>query len=131
MLERHSRNFAARVPRHPRPDGSIIYGMIDAKSRFISLSSYTVAPENIPTFTDAARTAMEHDVAAVEGLLAGIVMVDDVDPSAVLIVTEWDAKQSWVHANYEPRIGAVVAGFVQGAMHYDVHTYESVTIVRN
>jgi len=104
--------------------------MIEVKTKFVAVSTFTIAPENITSFSEAARAVMEHDLPTVEGLCEGAVMTDP-ERTTVLIVTQWDSQHSWARANYEPRIGAAVAGFVQGAMHYDVHTYEPITIVRS
>jgi hypothetical protein len=103
--------------------------MIDMKTKFIAVSIYTVTTQNLAALEASARSTIERDAALLDGFCEGIVMTNE-EQTQVLIVTLWASKQAWASAEWEPRIGKAVAGFVQGATAYDVHTYVPVTVVR-
>lgn len=103
--------------------------MIDVTTKFIAVSIYTVATENLSAFEASARSTIERDAAVLNGFREGVVMTSE-DRTQVLIVTQWDSKQAWVSAEWEPRIGKAVAGFVKDATAYDVRTFVPVIVVR-
>lgn len=103
--------------------------MIDLKTKFVAVSVYTVTTENLAALETSARSTIEQDAAVLNGFCQGIVMTNE-EQTQVLIVTLWDSKQAWVSAEWEPRIGKAVAGFVQGSTAYDVRTFLPVTVVR-
>lgn len=103
--------------------------MVDIRAKFIAVSVYTVATENLASFEASARSTIEHDTLVMRGFCEGIVMTNE-EQTQVLIVTLWDSKQSWVGAQWEPRIGNAVAEFVTGATAYDVRTFVPVIVVR-
>jgi hypothetical protein len=103
--------------------------MIDVKTRFIAVSTYHVAEENFAKVTEAASRLMEEEVSQVEGFFEGAVIIDEAK-TRMLLVTQWSSKHDWAQAFWEPRIGDVVAGFVEHATKYEVQTFEPLTIVR-
>jgi hypothetical protein len=103
--------------------------MIDMRTKFVAVSVYTVARENLAAFEASTRVTIERDTPQLGGFCEGIVMTNE-EQTQVLIVTQWDSKQAWISAEWEPRIGKAVAGFVQDATAYDVRTFVPVTIVR-
>lgn len=103
--------------------------MIDMRTKFVSVSIYTIAREKLSAFEAAARSTIERDASVLGGFCEGIVMTKE-DRTQVLIVTLWDAKEAWAKAQWEPRIQGAVAEFTLGANTYDLHTFVPVTIVR-
>jgi heme-degrading monooxygenase HmoA len=103
--------------------------MIDMRTKFVAVSIYTVAPERLSAVADAARSTMERDVHRLAGFREGIAMADE-DQTQVLIVTQWDSKDAWVRAEWEPTIGKAVANLVEDAKAYNVRTFVPITIVR-
>jgi heme-degrading monooxygenase HmoA len=103
--------------------------MIDITAKFIAVSAYTVATENLAGFEASTRSTIEHDTLVMRGFREGIVMTNE-EQTQVLIVTLWESKQAWVDAQWEPRIGNAVAEFATGATAYDVRTFVPVTVVR-
>ncbi|MGB6986477.1 MAG: hypothetical protein WBD74_10940 [Candidatus Aquilonibacter sp.] len=103
--------------------------MIDLSTKFIAVSVYTVAAENLAGLEASARSTIERDAAILHGFREGIVMTNE-EQTQVLIVTLWDSKQAWVSAEWEPQIGKAVAGFVSNATDYDVQTFVPVVVVR-
>ncbi len=103
--------------------------MIDITTKFIAVSIYTVATENLAALEASARSAIERETSTMTGFREGIVMTNE-EQTQMLIVTLWDSKQAWVGAQWEPRIGKAVAGLVKDATAYDVRTFVPVTVVR-
>jgi quinol monooxygenase YgiN len=103
--------------------------MIDMHTKFVSVSLFTVAPERLSALEDAARATMEQQVHQLAGFREGIVMTDE-DQTQVLIVTQWDSKDAWVRAEWEPTIGRAVAAVAKDAAAYNVRTFIPVTLVR-
>ena len=104
--------------------------MVDTTTKFVSVSIYTVAQQNLDAFEASTRALIEQNVTLLEGFLEGAVLIDE-QQTQLLIVTQWDSKKAWISANWEPRIGRAVASFATDATAYDVRTYLPVTIVRS
>jgi hypothetical protein len=103
--------------------------MIDMHTKFVAVSLFTVVPEKLSALEDAACTTMERQVHQLAGFREGIVMTDE-DQTEVLIVTQWDSKDAWVRAEWEPTIGSALAAFAKDAAAYNVRTFIPQTIVR-
>jgi heme-degrading monooxygenase HmoA len=103
--------------------------MTDMRTKFVAVAMYTVEPERLSAFADAARSTMEREVHRLPGFCEGIVMTDE-EQKQVLVVTQWDSKNSWARAEWEPTIGDAVARSVQGAAAYSVRTFVPITVVR-
>jgi hypothetical protein len=104
--------------------------MSDTSTKFVAVSIYTVAARNLAAFQASTRDLLEQNVASLEGFREGAVMTDE-EQTQVLIVTQWESKQAWINAEWEPRIGKAVANLVTDAKAYDLRTYVPVTIVRS
>jgi heme-degrading monooxygenase HmoA len=104
--------------------------MVDMRARFVAVSIFTVAPQNLSALEASARSTIEQDVPGLHGFCEGIVMTNE-EQTQVLIVTQWDSKSSWINAEWEPRIQNAVAAFVTNATGYDVHTFVPVTVVHS
>jgi hypothetical protein len=104
--------------------------MIDTRTKFVAVSTYTVAAQNLEAFQASTRETIERNARVLDGFCGGAVMTDE-QQTQVLIVTEWDSKHAWIEAQWEPRIGKAVASFVTDATTYNLRTYLPVTIVHS
>lgn len=103
--------------------------MIDLQTRFVAVSVFTVAGQKLAGLIDTAQKSMQREVASLEGFREGVVMTDE-DQSQVLVVTQWDSKNAWIRAEWEPRIGSAVSAFAEDATAFNVRTFVPAIIVR-
>ncbi|HEX8806032.1 MAG TPA: antibiotic biosynthesis monooxygenase [Candidatus Aquilonibacter sp.] len=102
--------------------------MIDMRTKFVAVSMYTVTPDKLSAMADTTRGTMEREVRGLAGFCEGIVMTDE-EQKQVLIVTQWESKDAWARAQWEPTIGRAVADAVEGATAYNVRTFVPITVV--
>lgn len=103
--------------------------MIDASSKFVAVHSYSIDPNDLPGMTRQVRLIAERTAPLMSGFLECVIMTNE-QHTRLLIVSLWDSRHAWSAAQWNEDIGRVVADVAEGAQSFEVHTYESLSVVR-
>jgi heme-degrading monooxygenase HmoA len=103
--------------------------MINMNTKFISVMILAVSPEDMPAIAREATLAMQRTVPVMHGFIEGMVMANE-QKTEVLLVTQWDSKDSWSAAEWDDALGRTVSDLVEGSKATQYHTYEPITVVR-
>ena len=103
--------------------------MIDMKTKFICVLVFDISPDDMPGAAREATLAVQRQDPVIPGFIEGIVMASE-DKKQLLVVTQWDSKESWAGSRWNEDIERALSDIVESASTFQVRTYEPITVVR-
>lgn len=103
--------------------------MIDVKTKWVAVATFTISPDQISSFSREASLAMQRNAPLLRGFLEGIVMTNDVH-TQLFIISHWDSKEAWSESQWDEHLAQILAGLVEASKGFEFHAYEPITVVR-
>ncbi len=103
--------------------------MIDMKTKFVAVFVFGVSADDLPGVAREATLSMQRQLPLFQGFTEGIVMATE-DKTQLLIVTQWDSRESWAASRWNDNIEHILSDMVESTGAFQVHTYEPLTVVR-
>jgi hypothetical protein len=104
--------------------------MIEVRTKFVSVSIFTIEPEDLPVFAREASLTLERRGPLHRGFVESIIMASE-RKNEVLIVTQWESRHDWSVSQWDEDLGRTMGDLVESAKTFDFHSYEPIAIVRS
>ncbi len=103
--------------------------MMDIKATFISALVFTIDPNDVIKFGDAAAQLVQRKGTTAPGFIESLVMADETK-TQVLIVSRWESRHAWAQIHWDQEVGNEIVALVESATKFDVRTYDPIAVIR-
>lgn len=103
--------------------------MIDMKTKWISVVTFSVAPDDLPTFANKTVQIMQRTAPVQAGFVEGAVMSNQAH-TQLIVVAQWASRESWAAAQWDQDLTSAIAPLIESAKSFEFHAYEPITVVR-
>ena len=103
--------------------------MSDANVQYVSVFTFAVKPDDFAELSRKVAALLQGKGAAISGLVESIVLGNE-SKTQMVIVSQWRTRDSWSAAQWDEDVARSLADIVEGALSFEVQSFEPVAVVR-
>lgn len=90
---------------------------------------FTLEAAGFASFSEELTRFVKHRAPTLSGFVEALVLGDEAQ-NRVVVVSQWDSRESWSAAQWEEDVGRSLAVLIETTTSFEVHGYEPLAVVR-